>query len=140
MCIIQPPHLRGKFSFPKYISTAAKPVLPEKTTVYVNAWDQDLFVESGLHLICDDVFEISPSLTAINDLQDFTRHQCNYDMIWCDLDTHITCRLQLFKRHIGLDTPTSHVTKDEEDREEENFEFLCVSPKMEFMLGCEAPG
>ncbi|MQM15245.1 hypothetical protein Taro_048187 [Colocasia esculenta] len=121
-CIIQPPHLRGKFCFPKYISTVAKPVPPKKTvidekplelvtiadhlcveTIFVDIWDQDLFVESGLHLICDDVFEISPSLMVTSDLQDFTRDQCNYDMIWSDLDAHILGRLQLFRRLIGLD-------------------------------------
>ncbi|MQM00917.1 hypothetical protein Taro_033663 [Colocasia esculenta] len=80
-CIIQPPHLRGKFCFPKYISPAAKPVLPEKT-VRVEVWDQDLFVESGFHLICDDIFEISPSLTATSEPPDVTKDQCNYDIIW----------------------------------------------------------
>ncbi|MQL82760.1 hypothetical protein Taro_015241 [Colocasia esculenta] len=123
-CIIQPPHLRGKFCFSKYISPAAKPVLLEKTVIaekplelvsithhlcvepiFVDTWDQDLFVESGFHLICDDVFEISPALTATNELQDVTRNQCNYDMIWSDLDAHILCRLQLFRRLTGLDIP-----------------------------------
>ncbi|MQL81526.1 hypothetical protein Taro_013981 [Colocasia esculenta] len=60
-CIIQPPHLRGKFCFPKYISLAAKPVLPEKT-VLVEVWDQDLFVESGLHLIYDDSMRLCSPL------------------------------------------------------------------------------
>ncbi|MQL70896.1 hypothetical protein Taro_003194 [Colocasia esculenta] len=88
-----------------YISPAAKPVLPEKTTVLVDTWDQDLFVKSGLHLICDDIFEISPSLTATSEPPDVTKDQCNYDMIWSDLQAHTLCRLQLFRRFIGLDIP-----------------------------------
>ncbi|MQM07359.1 hypothetical protein Taro_040199 [Colocasia esculenta] len=38
-----------------------------------------------------------------------------------------------------LITLNSLVTKDERDRKEENFEFLRVPPKMEFVFGCETP-
>ncbi|MQL68897.1 hypothetical protein Taro_001194 [Colocasia esculenta] len=102
ICIIQPPHLRGKFCFPKYISTAAKPLklvtITDRVCVKcmaIDAWNHDLFVEFGLHLI------------SAGDPRDFTRDQCFYDMIWCDLDGHILCRLQLFRRYIGLDIPTT---------------------------------
>ncbi|MQM02489.1 hypothetical protein Taro_035255, partial [Colocasia esculenta] len=72
-------------------------------SVLVDTWDQDLFVKSGLHLIYDDIFEISPSLTATSEPPDVTKDQCNYDMIWSDLDAHILCRLQFFRRLLGLD-------------------------------------
>ncbi|MQL72208.1 hypothetical protein Taro_004516 [Colocasia esculenta] len=63
-----PPHLRGKFCFPKYSSTTAKPVLSEKTVIdekpleLVTIIDHETWLKESVLGVFPDTRDCSPSL------------------------------------------------------------------------------